>query len=282
MISENLNLKTNTVIQSEAVALLRQLENCSVPLIIADPPYGIGYHSNYYKGKNPHAPVANDWNFQIHAFVKECARVLEDGGALYLFSRWDVYPLWLPSITSANLTVKTKIVWVKNNWSAGDLNGSFGNQYEEILFIVKGRHLLRGKRWPNVWEFDRIPATQMLCPTQKPTSLLQRAIAASSDLGNIIVDPFCGSGSTGEAALAEDRRFLLGDIDPKMINLSCKRLGLPVQEECMETTSGGGYLPQIPDPSDWGIHPEELRFIYDELQGNIRHALKNAQMRMAL
>ncbi len=76
----------NDVVVSDAVALLDQLEAGSVPLIIADPPYNIGYHSNYYKDRNPHAPVANDWNFQIRPFMAECERVLSEGGTLYLQS----------------------------------------------------------------------------------------------------------------------------------------------------------------------------------------------------
>lgn len=265
----------NSIIASDANTLLKQVEPGSVPLIIADPPYGIGYHSGHYKDKNPFSPVANDWNFQIGNFIQACEDVLLEGGALYLFSRWDVSPLWLPSITTSGLTLKTIIVWVKNNWSAGDLDGNFGNQYEQILFIVKGRHLRRGHRWSNVWHFDRVPVTQMLCPTQKPVDLLRRAIESSSDPGDLIVDPFAGSGSTGEAASLAGRKYLLGDIDPKMTNITRKRLGLPYKEEQEAQID---YILQLPAPEDWGIHPEELRFLCDELQGNINYVAERAQM----
>jgi len=262
-------LKRNDIIVSGAVRLLEQLKSDSIPLIIADPPYGIEYRSNRYKGKNPHAPTANDWNFQIGTFIQECGRVLQNTGAMYLFSRWDVYPLWLPMITTSNLKLKTKIVWIKNNWSAGDLAGCFGNQYEEILFIVKGRHLLRGKRWSNVWEFAKVPAKQMLHPTQKPTLLLRRAITSSSDLGDCVVDPFAGSGSTGEAALLEGRQFILGDIDPRMVNIARSRLNLPaLLNTSLNTDDSSSYIFEAPTPSEWGIHPEELRLIYDEIITN--------------
>lgn len=275
------NVEANSIIVSDAIALFKKLEGGSIPLIIADPPYGIAYHSNHYKGKNPHAPVANDWNFQIGRFIQECDRVLTDGGALYLFSRWDVYPLWLPAISVSGLILKTKIVWAKNNWSAGDLEGCFGNQYEEILFIVKGRHKIRGKRWPNIWKFDRVPATQMLVPTQKPVPLLTRAIKASSDPDDLVVDPFAGSGSTGEAAHRCKRQYLLGDIDPKMVNIARNRLGLPLLD-LGENAPQTEYLFQLPKPEDWGMHPEELRFIYDELVGNVNYDSERAQMRLQL
>jgi hypothetical protein len=168
-----------------------------------------------------------------------------------------------------------EIVWVKNNWSAGDLRGSFGNQYEEILFVVKGRHLLRGKRWSNVWHFDRVPANRMLHPTQKPVPLLMRAIQASSDPGDPVVDPFAGSGSTGTAAGETGRDWLMGDVDPRMVNIARERLGLPLLwgDGQDGSASGQTYRPEMPKPEEWGLHPEELRFLYDELWGNVTSVL---------
>ncbi len=271
-------ISLNDVILSDAVALMQRLGAASVPLIIADPPYGVGYHSNYYKQRNPHAPMVNDWSFQIGPFLQECQRVLVDGGALYLFSRWDVYPLWLPEIQAAELKAKTKIVWVKNNWSAGDLKGCFGNQYEEILFAplngdcaVKGRHLLRGKRWSNVWCFDRVPATNLLHPGQKPEPLLARAIQSSSDVGDLVVDPFAGSGSTGAAAREAGRNWLLGDVDPRMVHIARGRLGLPPLDDGDQASDAPRptYRFEMPQPDEWSLHPEDLRFLYDELRGNI-------------
>jgi len=261
----------DTIVIGDCLDVMRQMPDGCVDLVIADPPYGIGYHSNYYKGKNPHTPIARDWNFQAAAFIRECARLLADGGAFYLFSRWDVYPLLVGAVETAGLKLKTKIVWMKNNWSAGDLTGSFGNQYEEMLFIVKGRHQIRGHRWSNIWQFDRIPATRMLHPTQKPVALLRRAIESSSDEGSVVLDPFAGTGSTGVAAQETGRHFLLADIDPRVTSVARRRLGMSCpalpEEEPMQIAPSSW---QLPDPGDWGIHPEELRFIYDELRDNVK------------
>lgn len=212
------------VVVSDSVALLRR--STDVPLIIADPPYGIGYHSNHYVGRNPHAPIHGDWNFRPRPFFDAVAASLRTGGCLYLFLRWDVLDLWKPQIM-APLKAKNCIVWVKDNWSAGDLTGTFGNQWEAILQVTKGRHVLRGKRWPNVWPFARVPARRLLNPTQKPVDLVQRMIESSSDPGDLVVDPFCGSGTTGEAAHQTGRRFLLGDIDAREVQTARKRIGLP-------------------------------------------------------
>lgn len=264
------------LIHGDCLAVLPTLEAGSVPLIVADPPYGIGYHSNRYKDKNPHAPVANDWNFQPRRFFAECERVLRPGGAMYVFCRWDVTPLWTPYLTGP-LKLKTIIAWVKDSWSAGDLEGCFGNQYEHILFVTKGRHKLRGRRWSNVWEFPRVTHTKMLHPTQKPVPLLERAIGSSSDPGDLVVDPFGGSGSTGEAARNLDRPSLLMDVDPRMLAIMSARLGVdsPVDYPSQPEEAPRSHVFRMPDPSDWGIHPEDLVAIRGQIDGNIRAAFES-------
>lgn len=260
------------IIHGDCLDVLPTLEAGSVPLIVADPPYGIGYHSNHYKDKNPHAPVANDWNFEPGRFFAECERVLRPGGAMYVFCRWDVTPLWIPYLGGSSLKLKTVIAWVKDNWSAGDLEGCFGNQYEHILFIAKGRHKLRGRRWSNVWEFPRVSHKKMLHPTQKPVPLLERAIASSSDPGDLVVDAFGGSGSTGEAARNLGRASILMDVDPKMLAIMASRLGLesPVADSSAEPVLAKPATFLAPDPADWGIHPEDLIVIRDAINGNLR------------
>lgn len=248
------------IVRADALDLLRSLETGSVACIVTDPPYGIAYHSNRYKDRNPYAPISQDWNFQIGSYLSATERVLRDGGAIYMFTRWDVLPLWAKEIPQP-LSLKNAIVWKKDNWSSGDLTGNFGFQYEVILFITKGRHTLRGKRWPNVWEFPRIPAKRLRMPAEKPVGLFERAICASTDPGDLVVDTFCGSGTSAEAATLSGRRFLVGDIDKKMVAIARKRIGLPVAED-----DGPAPPPPLcpvfavepPDPCLWGLHPEDM------------------------
>lgn len=256
----------NICINSDASDLLANQKDGSIKLIVTDPPYGIAYHSGYYKDKNPHDPITRDWNFQIGDFLSEVDRVLSNDGAVYLFTRWDVYPIWCKSIPN-HLTLKNCIIWEKDNWSAGDLKGNFGNQYEVILFLARQNHKIRGKRWPNIWKFPRIPAKRLRVATEKPVGLLERAIIASSDEGDLVVDPYCGSGSTGEAAVKCQRNFLLCDIDDRMIEIASNRLGLPYEKK-MRKASSVPMCPIMkivpPEPALWGIHPEDLAYILEK------------------
>jgi site-specific DNA-methyltransferase (adenine-specific) len=251
------------VVQSDAVSLLSGMPSEHVSLVVTDPPYGVAYHSNRYQGRNPHAPISQDWDFKIAPFLLEVGRVLQDTGALYLFTRWDVYPLWIQAVPST-LKLKNVIIWVKDNWSAGDLTGDFGNQYEMVLLFVKGRHRIRGHRWPNVWNFPRVPSKKLLHPTQKPVELLNRMLESSSDPGDKVLDPFCGSGSTGATVAAPQRDLLLGDVDANMVRVTCARLGLAlplgVREALVEVPICPIFDIQPPNISLWGLHPEDVAY----------------------
>lgn len=237
----------------DALDLLRSLESGSIDLVLTDPPYGISYQSN--RSEAGSVAIASDWNFQFGPFLMEVGRVLPqgEGGAAYIFTRWDVYPLWHRSLGGSNLSAKNLIVWEKDNHSAGDLRGNFGFKWEGIMMLTKGRHELRGHRHSNIWSFPRVSPKARIHPAEKPVPLLQRIIEASTDRGGMVVDPFCGSGSTAEAALWCGRRALIGDVDTRWLQACADRLGLVGFEH---------FLPPPPliDLSVLdGVHPEDVQ-----------------------
>lgn len=244
--------------RQDALALLRSLPDRSVPLVLTDPPYGISYQSNYRKGGKT-APIASDWSFEPAVFMEEIDRVLVDGGAAYVFTRWDVYPDWFRAVPKS-LSVRNLIVWMKNNWSAGDLTGNFGAMWEGMMFFTKGRHQIRGHRHPNVWDFPRVSTKVQRHPAEKPIALLQRAIGASTDPGDLVVDPFCGSGSTAEAASLLGRRAIVGDTDPRWLREVLDRLGMePNPDYADPEPSGAGDRDVEIDMSMLdGVHPDDV------------------------
>jgi site-specific DNA-methyltransferase (adenine-specific) len=255
-------LKSGQFYHTDYAKGFRNFADSSVPLIITDPPYGIAYHSNHHVGKNPHSPVANDWNFQIGSFLQTIGRVLKVGGAAYVFSRWDVYPIWFPEIAGTGLKLSNVIAWVKDNHSAGDLNGNFGGKYEVILFLTKGRHQRIGKRLTNVWECPRVSHTKALHPTEKPVDLYRRAIEFSSEPGDLVIDPCCGSGPVGPAASSTGREFMGFDVDPKMIAIAQRRNGLPVTVDEIRPLIPEAKLSddlEVIDQTIYNLHPDDIR-----------------------
>lgn len=200
--------------QGDALELMKRLPDESIDAVITDPPYRINYNSNRYKNGNPFSSIKND--HLIFFPIDEMIRVLKPTGALFAF-----YSFKRPVLDER---IKNSIVWVKNNWTAGDLNGDFGNQYEQILFIPREKFGIHSKRYSNVWEFGRVPASELMHPTQKPLDLMQRLVEVSTDEGQIILDPFMGSGTTGVAALQLERNFIGYELDEKYFSIAKKRI----------------------------------------------------------
>jgi site-specific DNA-methyltransferase (adenine-specific) len=105
------------------------------------------------------------------------------------------------------------IIWNKGNWTAGDLKGSFGNQYEVIFLGVKGKWEYKGKRESDLWEIPRV-GSKRVHPTEKPVELYIKIILNSTNPGDNILDPYGGSGASALAALETGRNILVYEIDP--------------------------------------------------------------------
>ena len=129
-----------------------------------------------------------------------------------VFVRWDGWQEWTDLI-SPYWDIKNMIVWVKNNWTAGDLTGNLGNQHELIIFATRGKFKIRGIRYSNVWHFDRVPPKRH--PTEKPLGLIRRGIELCTDERDTVLDPFLGSGTTLEACHHTNRNCVGFEIEDK-------------------------------------------------------------------
>ena len=96
--------------------------------------------------------------------------------------------------------------------SAGDLSGSFGNQYEVILLGAKGKWKYKGKRESDIWAIPRM-GTNRIHPTEKPVALYKKIIELATNEGDFILDTYGGSGSSAIAALELNRNILVYEID---------------------------------------------------------------------
>jgi len=185
-------------------------DNC-VDLVLTDPPYGMSYHSGHYQGGNPHSPIHGDSRYATEG-VAECIRIAKK--AVYAFCRWD-------NIQDLPKQPKSFVVWKKNNWTAGDLEHAHGRMWEGIAFWPLSDHKFI-HRPPDVVECRRIPAPDLKHPTEKPLDLLLYILSANK--GDLILDPFCGSGTTCVAAKMLGRRYIGIDISEKYCEIARKRL----------------------------------------------------------
>lgn len=224
-----------------------------VDAVVTDPPYGIdctktgagvvGRRGFIRPGKFTAlggATIAGDKRPDGRWLVVAEA-ILRSPGILYSFSRWDVDREWHTLIEAAGLTPKNRIVWAKANFGSGDLTGAFGCSHETLWRASKGRARLRvartGDVWTDLWtECVRHGKTH---PFEKPVDLLAKAIGADTDHDNRVLDPFCGSASTGVACLRLGRKFIGIEKDPTYFALACERLRAEEQGSTLQAARAG-------------------------------------------
>lgn len=196
------------LIHGDCRLALQSLPWHSVDLFLTDPPYGIGYKTNHRVVSETPDMIHGDEDLAI---LRETLPImsgkLSRGGAIYCFCSCKNVDEVLPLIREAGLKIKNSLVWDKTNWSAGDLEAAYGNQYEIVVYAVKGDRKLN-RRTGDIFRVPRVTAEGQIHPNQKPDKLLQMFIMNSTQRGELVVDPFMGSGSCGNACAKLGRRFI--------------------------------------------------------------------------
>ncbi|QTA27351.1 adenine-specific DNA-methyltransferase [Escherichia albertii] len=246
--------ETKTIIQGDALCELKKMPAASVDLIFADPPYNIG--------KNFDGMVENwkedqfiDWLLEV---IAECHRVLKKQGSMYIMNSTENMP-FVDLYCRKLFTIKSRIIWSYDS-SGVQARKYYGSMYEPILMMVKDaknytfnsdailveaktgarRALIDYRKNPpqpysnqkvsgNVWDFSRVRYLMDEYenhPTQKPEALLQRIILASSNPGDVVLDPFAGSFTTGAVAIATGRKFIGIEINNEYIKMGLRRLNI--------------------------------------------------------
>jgi DNA modification methylase len=173
-------------------------------MVFTDPPYGYKYESGY---QSEHKMLMND--DKILDFMPMAMSSMSENSTIYVFGSHQTIDKWKP-IFCDNFKYKNMIVWQKNNWSMGSLKDSFAGQYELILFGIKGKVEIIGKRDSDVWKFDREPPKDH--PTMKPVELIEFGL--SKFKSEKVLDLFGGSGSTLIACEKTNRKCFMMELDP--------------------------------------------------------------------
>lgn len=256
---------TASIVKSYATDFLLSLSACP-RLILTDPPYGMGYKSNmpgdwHWNATGvplaarrgmplPSVVMAGDGSpddIDFKSFFKAAYIALEDNGVLAVFGSWKAIIRWQPLVEMAGFRVRDLLVWDKKCSNGGDLSWPFIETKEFILCCSKGKpktYLIlnaEGKfkmRIPSVLRYGRTPKCEHVGhPTQKPLFLCSQLVRAFTDVGELVVDPFCGSGSSLVAAQFLGRRVAGCDVEEKYVTMTRKRLADPsveiIRPKCM-------------------------------------------------
>lgn len=210
------------VIKGDSLEALTRMDDDIFDLALIDPPY-FDYktgHRKDRKGKLSQSLVQQSREDQLMT-VQECIRVLKPDRAFFLFTNWE-QSWWMMQRFQTH--IRNMIIWDKGNWSAGDLKGSFGNQYEVILLGTKGKNWsYTGKREPDIWRIPRM-GTKRIHSTEKPIALYKKIIENSTKEGDFIIDPYLGSGVSIQAAIELNRHIMGWEIDEVYYSRIMKRI----------------------------------------------------------
>ena len=149
------------------------------------------------------------------------APLLNDTAALYWFAAPERLDALLPVLRQW-WEVPNVLVWDKGNCTAGDLEATYGQQWEAVVFARRGRAPLVGGRDRDILRYSRGDSAAYLHPTQKPIPLLRYLIGRHDAL--TILDPFMGSGTTLRAAKDLGRRAIGIEIEERYCEIAVNRL----------------------------------------------------------
>ncbi|MCT0477998.1 adenine-specific DNA-methyltransferase [Lactococcus cremoris] len=242
------------VILGDSIEVMKNMESKSIDLIFADEPYNIGKDFGNNKDSWETTELYIEWNKK---WIDEAIRILKDNGTIYLMTATQHMP-FIDVYVQQNYHVLSRVIWSYDS-SGVQSKKMYGSLYEPILVFTKNdkskytfngqdilveaktgakRGLIDYRKNPpqpynttkvpgNVWEFPRVRFKMEEYenhPTQKPESLLERIIKASSNEGDTIFDPFGGSFTTGAVAKKLDRKSISVELNPEYFEIGIRRL----------------------------------------------------------
>ncbi len=240
----------------DSVEFLKKIPENSIDMIFADPPYNLsnggftvhaGKRVSVNKGKwDESKGVAADFDFH-HRWIEECYRVLKPNGGLWVSGTYHSIYQCGYAMQLMGFKILNDISWFKPNaapnlsgryftashetllWARKDPNGKHTFNYQEMKngnWHEKDMIKNEGKQMRSVWAIGTPKAAEKTFgkhPTQKPIALLERVVLSSTNKGDIIIDPFTGSSTTGVVAAKHGRKFIGLDLEKDYLELSKKR-----------------------------------------------------------
>jgi adenine-specific DNA-methyltransferase len=246
--------ENHIIYQGDALEILeKNIENASIDLIFADPPYNIGKDFNGLKDKWATDELYLEW---CYSWLNLCIEKLKPNGSFYVMTSTQFMPFFDLHLRN-KLSILSRIIWSYDS-SGVQAKNYYGSMYEPILFCVKDKNkytfnaneilveaktgatrklidyrkkiptVYNSEKVPgNVWDFPRVRYRMEEYenhPTQKPIALLERIIKASSNEGNTVLDPFSGSFTTSFVSKKLRRNSIGIEINEDFTKIGLRRV----------------------------------------------------------
>lgn len=238
-------MKTDIIYQGDCVKTLdNKIDPETVSLVFADPPYNLSGKGLKWKGNKTGGDwymVDEKWDKMpekeyfvfTEKWIKACHRVLKEGGSIYISCTYHNIGEILVALKGLGFKINNVITWQKTNAMPNMTRRVFTHSSEFIVWAVKGKRWVFNyedlrkvnpekqkdgslKQMRDVWQLPLVQGKERLRgnggralhPTQKPEEMLKRIILASSNKGDIVLDPFLGSGTTAAVAKKLGRKWI--------------------------------------------------------------------------
>ena len=254
---------------------LQSLDKNSVDLVLTDPPYTISRKTGFASVKNGVRRFAVSMDFgkwdheqiDLKAFAEEICRVLRPGGtAIVWYDVWKISHLY-DALTDAGFKMLRLIVWKKTNPVPLNSRRTYLSGSREMAVVgVKGGNPTFHSVYDSgdyedledlIGDYERpIPrhSGKRIHPTQKPLDLFREIIRKHTNSGDLVVDPFLGSGTTAVAALQENRKFKGCDIDEDYVQAAIQRVeAVPQAKTVPRETKAERFLKLALPNEDTGV-----------------------------
>jgi len=268
----------DSILKGDCISELEKLPPASVDLVFADPPYNLQLEGRLTRpDQSEVAAVNDDWDkfasFSAYddftrAWLLACRRVLKPNGALWVIGSYHNIFRVGAALQDLGYWILNDIVWRKTNpmpnfrgrrftnahetliWASRDANKSYTFNYEALKAANDELQMRSDWLLPICTGNERLKGTdgRKAHPTQKPEALLHRVLLAASKPGDVILDPFFGTGTTGAVAKRLGRHFIGIEREQSYIDVALARIAAvePAPESFLSISTGKRGEPRVP------------------------------------
>lgn len=270
-------LPVNQILKGDCIEMMRSLPSASIDMIFADPPYNLQLGGNLARPDGSHVDAVTDAWDQFDSFavydrftrewLSEAYRLLKPNGSIWVIGSYhNIFRLGT-MLQDMGFWILNDIIWRKTNPMPNFKGTRFTNAHETLIWAAKSekaRYTFNYRAMKTLndelqmrsdWVLPICSGKERLKrngtkahPTQKPESLLYRVVLATTNKGDVVLDPFFGTGTTGAVAKRLGRHWIGCEREDSYIEVANERieLALPLDESALKTMQSKRAAPKVP------------------------------------